>query len=89
MHGCQRCSYENSTVMMVREAWRISVQMRGNLCTRCFLASKDLWLSKKRKKKRKKDHSGLTSAHLHMNNQCVGLFSCTEVIGVSKTSAGF
>ncbi len=41
--------FEKGTLMMVREAWKISVQMRGNLCTRCFLASKDLWLSKKKK----------------------------------------
>jgi len=46
--------FESSTLMMVREAWVISAQMRGNLCTRCFLASEDSVAEQKKRKEKKK-----------------------------------
>jgi len=47
--------FENSTLMMVREAWVISAQMRGNLCTRFFFWPQKIcgWAKKKRKEKEK------------------------------------
>jgi len=83
--------FENSTLMMVREAWVISAQMRGNLCTRFFSGLRRSVAEQKKKKRKRKDqcHCGLTFAHLHINNQCVALFSSTEAIRVSKISAGF